>query len=194
VFRVIAVTVLTPGERVALVGETEQVMEGCELEHPRATVPVNPPVPARVRKKMAVSPGLTVTVVAVPVCTVRVNVLLEPVPVSPTECGLPEALSTIVMEPERAPAAVGLKVTEIVQVPFAAMGEAVTQVVVSAKSPLAVTDVTVNGALPVLVRVTVCAGEVPPIGRLAKVRVVGDKLTIGPVGGVPAPVPDSVTK
>ena len=96
---------------------------------------------------MAVSPGFTVTVVAVPDWTVSVNVLLEPVPVSGTECGLPGALSTIVMEPERAPATVGLNVTEIVQVPFAAMGEAVTHVVVSAKSPLGVTEVTVSGAV-----------------------------------------------
>lgn len=194
VFKVIAVTVLAPGESVAVVGDTEQVIDGCELVHPSATVPVNPPVPAKVRKKIAVSPGFTVRVVDVPGCTVRLNVLLEPVPVSGTECGLPVALSTIVIAPERAPAAVGLKVTEMVQVPFAAMGEAVTQVVVSAKSPLAVTEVTVKAALPVFVSVTVCAGEVAPIGRLANVRLVGDKLTAGPVGGDPAPVPDSVTK
>src|SRR5579863_5638864 len=38
-----------------------------------------------------------------------------PVPVSPTVCGLPVALSVTVMAPERVPAAVGLKTTEIAQ-------------------------------------------------------------------------------
>jgi len=61
-----AVTVGLPGLSVAVVGATEQVMEAAELVQPRPTVPENPPVPASVRKKMAVSPGFTVSVVAVP--------------------------------------------------------------------------------------------------------------------------------
>ena len=39
-----------------------------------------------------------------------------PVPVKLTTCGLPPALSLIVMEPVRVPVAVGVKVTFIVQV------------------------------------------------------------------------------
>jgi hypothetical protein len=44
----------------------------------------------------------------------------EPVPDSPTECGLPGALSVIVTAPVRFPAAVGVKVTLMVQLAPAA--------------------------------------------------------------------------
>ena len=52
---------------------------------------------------------------------VGLNVMLGPVPVpvSGTVCGLPWALSVNVSVPVRAPSAVGVKVTFIVQVPDA---------------------------------------------------------------------------
>ena len=76
-----------------------------------------------------------------------------PVPVRLTVCVLGLALSVTVRVPVRVPEAVGLKVTLIVQ--LASAFTEVPQVLVSAKSPLAVMLVRVNVALPLLVRVTV---------------------------------------
>ena len=75
-----------------------------------------------------------------------------PVPASVTVCGLPLALSVTEMEPVREPATVGVKVTEIVQVPAAAT-EA-PHVLVWLKSPLAAMLPIVKAADPVLVSVT----------------------------------------
>jgi len=75
-----------------------------------------------------------------------------PVPESVTVCGLPGASSVIVRTPLRAPVAVAVKVTLIVQLP-----PTVTlspQLLVSAKSPLAAMLERVSGALPVLLSVT----------------------------------------
>jgi len=57
--------------------------------------------------------------------------------------------------PLRVPAAVGVNVTEIVQLPDAGIAP-VVQFCVSAKSPEIMTEVTVNGAPPELVSVTFC--------------------------------------
>ena len=46
--------------------------------------------------------------------TVVVPPLLAPVPVSPTDCGLPVALSVIVIDPVCVPVAVGVNVTLMV--------------------------------------------------------------------------------
>ena len=62
-----------------------------------------------------------------------------PVPVKDSVCGLPVPLSARVSVAERAPAALGLNVMLIVQVPFGATGVVVVQVV-----PLA----TANSVLP----------------------------------------------
>jgi hypothetical protein len=87
-------------------------------------------------------------------------VLLEPVPVSFTDWGLPEALSAILRVPVRVPEAVGVNVTLIVQFPPAA--REVPQLSASAKSPVAEILEIVKGAEPVLVSVTVCAALVAP--------------------------------
>jgi low affinity Fe/Cu permease len=75
-----------------------------------------------------------------------------------TDCGLSEALSVIVTLAERLPAAVGLNVTLMVQVPPAATLE-VVQVFVWAKSgplvPVMATVLTVSAALPLFVTVIV---------------------------------------
>ena len=75
-----------------------------------------------------------------------------PIPVSDTVCGLPLALSVTETAPVREPATVGVKVTEMVQVPAAAT-EA-PHVLVWLKSPLAAIVVMVRAAVPVLVSVT----------------------------------------
>jgi hypothetical protein len=85
--------------------------------------------------------------------------------------------------PVRVPTAVGLKVTEMVQL-APALTE-VPQVLVWEKSPLAVMLEMVSEALPVLVRVTVCAALLVPSIWAAKVREEDDKLT---ADAVPVPV------
>src|SRR5579863_2873146 len=73
--------------------------------------------------------------------------LEPPVPVKLALCGLPLALSATETAPVRTPAAVGLKVTVIVQLAPAAIE--LPQLLVCAKSPLAVTPVRLSDAPPV---------------------------------------------
>jgi len=90
---------------------------------------------------------------------------------------------------DRPPAAVGVKMTLIVQLdPAARVLEPVGQVLVWAKSPLLVPvmliPLIVRAAVPLLVRVTVCVELLVPVCWLAKVRLVGLSVTAGaiPVG------------
>ena len=80
----------------------------------------------------------------------------RPVPVRVTVCGLPVALSVMVTAAVSVPTSEGLKVTLIVQVPFAATE--LPHVLVWVKSPalVPVTEILVKVklAFPVLVRVT----------------------------------------
>jgi hypothetical protein len=78
------------------------------------------------------------------------------VPLSGTVCGDPVALSTMVTVPLRAPVAVGVKVTLSVQDDETPRDppQFVAGTVVTAKSPLMVTLVMVNVAVPILVSVT----------------------------------------
>jgi hypothetical protein len=78
-----------------------------------------------------------------------------PVPLSATLCGLSEALSEMLRVPVLVPPAAGLKVTEMVQ--LAPALTVVPQVLVCEKSALAVMLEMVSEALPVLVRVAICA-------------------------------------
>jgi hypothetical protein len=69
--------------------------------------------------------------------------------------------------PERAPLAVGVNVTLITQLPLAATGAPVLQVVLlaaTAKSPVAAMLVKVRDAVPLLVTVTALAALVVPTG------------------------------
>ena len=105
-----------------------------------------------------------------------------PVPLKPTICGLPLALSVSVRLPERVPLAVGENVTLITQLPLAATGALVLQVVplaVIAKSPVATMLVKVKDAVPVLVTVTGMAALVVPTGWLLKLTLEVPRLTIG---------------
>jgi hypothetical protein len=110
---------------------------------------------------------------------VRLTTGAVPVPVRLTVCGLPAALSEMLTAAVRVPAAVGVNVTLIVQLPLAATE--LPQVFVSAKSPALVPVmlmlVMLKLALPVLLRVTFCAALVTPTFSLAKVRPEGDRLT-----------------
>ena len=81
-----------------------------------------------------------------------------PVPESATVCGLPGALSVNESVPVAAPPAVGVNMTDTVQVPDAATGAEAEQVVpelATAKGPVAPMAENVRLALPVLVSVTV---------------------------------------
>jgi hypothetical protein len=109
-----------------------------------------------------------------------------PLPPKDTTCGLPAALSVIVIEPFLLPSAVGVKVTLMVQ--LAATARVVPQVLVCAKSPVATMLVIFRAAVPGLLNVTACGGLVVPKGWLAKVKLVGDKLTRGDGRPFPASV------
>ena len=86
-------------------------------------------------------------------------------PLKPTTCGLPLALSVSVRLPERLPLAVGVNVTLITQLPLAATGVLALHVVpwvAMAKSPVAAMPVKVKGPVPVFVTVTGLAPLVVP--------------------------------
>src|SRR5258708_6873096 len=96
----------------------------------------------------------------------------------------------MVRAPVRAPAAVGVNVTLIVQFAFAAsvaglIGQAVAPVLDAAKSPDAAMELIVKGPVPVFESVTVCAGLVVATTWLPNVRVVGASRT---AGTTPVPV------
>ena len=116
--------------------------------------------------------------------------LFLPVPVRPTDCGLPPPLSVIMTEAVRVPVAVGVNVTLIVQLAWAPTLP--PQVLVSAKSPgfaplrlMLVIVIACTASL--LVNVTVWAALVDPTAWLPKVRLVGVS-----VMSVPTPVSATV--
>lgn len=89
---------------------------------------------------------------------------MVPIPVSETSWGLPGALSAMLSEACRASGALGLNVTETVQLDCPP--RLVPQVFVCAKAvglvPLSVAEIA-KGAAEILVRVTVCGALVVPI-------------------------------
>src|SRR2546429_64479 len=101
-------------------------------------------------------------------------------------CGLPPALSVSDSVPVRAPEAVGVKVTLMVQVPPAAkvaglVGQALAPVLVAAKSPEGANELIVKAAAPVFVSVTVIGALVVASSWLPKSRLVGANPTPGAV-------------
>ena len=97
------------------------------------------------------------------------------------------ALSAIVTEPRRLPEASGANVIVMVQLfPAATLAG---QLLLWAKSPLAVTLEMARAALPVLVNVTVCAALMLPTAWLLNVSVLVERLTTGTA----SPMPDSGT-
>lgn len=87
-----------------------------------------------------------------------------PVPVKPTNCGVPVALSPMLKLAERGPLAVGVNVTPIEQFPPATTLD--PQLLVCWKSlglvPPTETAVMLSVALPEFVSITLCSGLVAP--------------------------------
>src|SRR5207237_491154 len=109
-----------------------------------------------------------------------------PFPLSVMICGLPPALSASDSVPVRAPEAVGVKVTLMVQFAPAAkvaglVGQALAPVLVAAKSPEAANELIVKAAVPVFVSVTVIGVLVVASSWLPKSRLVGANPTPGAV-------------
>src|ERR1035437_10222364 len=102
----------------------------------------------------------------------------SPIPVRLSNCGELAALSEKLMVPVRAPGAVGLKVTEMVQLAPAATGE--PQVLARAKSPVAAIVDTVSAAVPLLVSVTFTTGLIVPTVWAPKFSAAGLSKTLGP--------------
>src|SRR5436853_284201 len=101
-----------------------------------------------------------------------------PFPLRENICGLPPASSASDSVPVRAPEAVGVKVTLMVQVPPAAkvaglVGQALAPVLVAAKSPEGANELIVKAAAPVFVSVTVIGALVVASSWLPKSRLVG---------------------
>src|SRR5437762_1444753 len=99
-------------------------------------------------------------------------------------CGLPPALSASDSVPVRAPEAVGVKVTLMVQFAPAAkvaglVGQALAPVLVAAKSPEGANELIVKAAAPVFVSVTVIGALVVASSWLPKSRLVGANPTPG---------------
>jgi len=111
-----------------------------------------------------------------------------PLPLNDTLCGLPLALSVMVIAPLRVPTAVGVNITEIVQ--LAPTLRLFPQVFVWLKSPLARTLLIVRVVVPELVSVTFWALLLVPTCCEAKVRLVGDKPT---PGAVPVPLRETIS-
>ena len=105
------------------------------------------------------------------------------VPLSAIACGDPLALSLMEIVPVRAPVAVGIKVTDIVQLAETAIIP--PQLLVAEKSPVAKIDVIVTGTCPVFASVTLCAPLVEPTCCDANVRLIEDSVI---AGAAPVPV------
>ena len=111
----------------------------------------------------------TIAALGVTAPMVKSDVCTKPLPVSSTICGLPGALSVMVKAPTLEFVDVGLNVTLMVQFVPGCSGT-VTQLSVSAKSPLAVMLENVIAVVPSFVAVMLCAGDVEPIATLPWAR------------------------
>jgi hypothetical protein len=202
---IVRVPVRLPAAVGVKVTEIEQPAPAAILA-PQVFVSVKSPDAAiDVMDKAAVPELITVTACAallVPsACEAKVRLVAEsvtagavtpevvPVPLKAAVWGEPLALSVTVRVPVRAPAAVGVKVTEIVQLAPAAT--LVPQLLVSAKSPDAAIELSVRAAWLELVSFTACAVLDVPVVCEAKVRLVGDSVAVG-VAATPGPLSATV--
>ena len=110
----------------------------------------------------------------------------EPTPLRVTVWGLLVALSVSVRVPVRVPAAVGVKVTPMVQAVPGLMGT--VQLLVSAKSPLVLIVSGVRAPVPVLVNKIDCGALVVETICEVKLKLIAEKVTTGA-----SPVPLSAT-
>ena len=126
----------------------------------RFTVPLNPDTGVSERLKVALCPGLIVCELGDPDVGPMLKSDVPPVPDKGTVCGLPGALSVMLSAPLSVPVVVGVNVTEIWQIPPAAMP--CPQVFDSLKLPETEIWLIVSAAPPLLVSVTICGELVVP--------------------------------
>src|SRR5437763_48196 len=149
---------VTPSAAVTEDGDTVQVAPVSAPAHARATADLSPPVGVMVTVNMRVFPAFTFCVPAGP--GNAKSGAAVPFPLSATVCGLPPALSATDSVPVRAPEAVGVKVTLIVQLASAAkvaglVGQAFAPVLVAAHVPKAANEVMGKAAVPEIGRANV---------------------------------------
>src|SRR5437660_3784358 len=138
---------VTPSVAVTAAGDTVQVVPMSAPAHARPTGDLNPPIGVMVTVNVRVLPAFTFWVPAGPVNPKSGAAV--PFPLSVMICGLPPALSVTDSDPVRAPEAVGVKVTLMVQFAPAAkvaglVGQALAPVLVAAKSPEAANELIVK--------------------------------------------------
>src|SRR5437660_1834353 len=175
---------VAPSVAATEAGDTVQVEPMSAPAHARPTGDLNPPIGVMVTVNVRVFPAFTFSVAAGPVNPKSGAAV--PFPLSVMICGLPPALSVTDSVPVRAPEAVGVKVTLMVQFAPAAkvaglVGQALAPVLVAAKSPEAANELIVKAAAPVFVSVTVIRPKSGHVGWLPKLRLVGDNPTPGAV-------------
>lgn len=113
----------------------------------------------------------------------------RPAPLSAAVCGELAALFAKLTAAASAPEAAGLKVTVTVQEALTA--SVVPQVLVCENeevlAPVMLTPEMVMEAVPELVSLTVCTAAEEPTAMEEKVRLLGDRLAVGPAGSCTAP-------
>src|SRR5437667_464659 len=159
---------VAPSAAATEAGDTVQVEPMSAPAHARPTGDLNPPIGVMVTVNVSVFPACTFAVAAGPVNPKSGAAV--PFPLSVMICGLPPALSVTDSVPVRAPEAVGVKVTLMVQFAPAAkvaglVGQALAPVLVAAKSPEAANELIVKPALSFFVSVAVRELLAVPTGR-----------------------------
>src|SRR5437867_2681038 len=179
---------VAPSVAATEAGDTVQVEPMSAPAHARPTGDLNPPIGVMVTVNVRVFPAFTFSVAAGPVNPKSGAAV--PFPLSVMICGLPPALSASDSVPVRAPEAVGVKVTLMVQFAPAAkvaglVGQALAPVLVAATSPGGANELIVKAAAPVFVSVTVIGALVVASSWLPKSRPVGANPTPGEFEPVP---------
>src|SRR5947199_50019 len=175
---------VAPSVAATEAGDTVQVEPMSAPAHARPTGDLKPPIGVMVTVDVRVFPAFTFAVAAGPVNPKSAAAV--PLPLSVMICGLPPALSVTDSDPVRAPEAVGVKVTLMVQFAPAAkvaglVGQALAPVLVAAKSLEAANELIVKAAAPVFVSVNVIGALVVGSRWLPKSRLVGANPTPGAV-------------
>ncbi len=147
---------------------------GAAPEQPRATVPEYPEALAtEIRNSAASAPITTETAELLGAS----EYATAPVPANEILCGLPVALSLMVIAPARAPTSFGENVTSRKQeLPEARVS---IQEAICVKSPSIAIPLRASGPVPLLANTTRCAPLVVPTGSLPKSSVAGVSVTAG---------------
>jgi hypothetical protein len=148
-------------------------------------IPLNPPDGLNTNLKLALCPALTVCEVGEP-DTGPIRKSWE-TPDRAMVCGFPGAVSLIIRLAARGPPALGVNVTETLQLPPIAKEPG--QLFVWLKSvlfvPVTLMAVMLRAALPVFTRVTAAGGLVLPTVSVARLTRLVDKVRSGPFTPVP---------